>query len=223
MTTRIDMHSHILPGVDEGAVNGRVAQLMLAAAIDAEVTTVIATPHLRNMDELYRRRIALAYEDMRSRFEQVGVQLLLRYECDQRLFLHHTPAEIGAFDLGGSDMVLLEFSASQGLPPQWQSYVEKLQREGKDVIIAHSERYPDVKQDIAVARRMLQMVCELQLSATFLGEAGLSAEKRAAKVLLQEGLVSYIASDAHMPRDYISYHKVMKQYGEFLRPSCLCG
>ena len=120
--------------------------------------------------------------------------------------------------IAGSNVLLLE-PPSQFLPESWESGILELQQQGTEVVIAHFERCVPVQQDISIAERMLDIGCELQVSADDL-YAGLTSKRRKCAVeLLKEGLVSYIASDAHCPGDYKAYGKALKQYGRYVRPN----
>lgn len=212
----IDIHCHILPGVDDGAEDEWQTFQMLKAAKSVGIETIIATPHLRSIKQETIFGIQGAYEKMKTLFEQQNVDILLGYECNQRLFLDHSAREIGRFGLAESDVILLEFS-ERGMPLQWESYIQDLQIAGKEVIIAHPERYPGVQNDISIAQRMVQIGCELQVSATFLNTHGFSSEKKCARRLFDMGLISYIASDAHSSEDYQAFERVQKKFGEKLR------
>ena len=107
-------------------------------------------------------------------------------------------------------MLLLEFSNSH-LPANWQRAISTIQGKGVDIVIAHPERYKPVQEDIDIAREMREMGCRLQLSANFVEGGIFSPRRRTATALLKNGLVDYLASDAHRVEHYATYLKALKE------------
>ena len=87
---------------------------------------------------------------------------------------------------------------------------------GYDVIIAHPERYIAIQEDIGIAEELVRMGCRLQLSADFLEGGRFGREKKPAIALLEAGLVSFIASDAHWPAHYKLFAQAHDLYGGLL-------
>ena len=79
-------------------------------------------------------------------------------------------------------------------------------------IIAHPERYFYVQKDMGIAREMMDYGCELQVDAGGLLAGPWSAEQKTARKLLERGMASYIASDAHRPEQYTVYGKVFRKF-----------
>ncbi len=95
-----------------------------------------------------------------------------------------------------------------------------MQRLGLHIIIAHPERYTPIQDDIGIAERMAEIGCELQVSVGSLNK-GFASKRKCALAMLEKGLVSYIASDAHRPEDYRVYDKINKKYGKLLAAGAL--
>ena len=70
------------------------------------------------------------------------------------------------------------------------------------MIIEHPERYPAIQKDVGIAERLVDMGCKLQASADFIAGGRFGREKKPAQRLFNEGLYSFIASDAHNVRHY---------------------
>ena len=95
---------------------------------------------------------------------------------------------------------------------QYDRTIFELQGMGYTVIIAHPERYRAVQEDIEVARRLVKQGCKLCVSADFIAGGRLGKEKKPAKRLFEEDLVSYIASDAHEPVHYEYLARARREY-----------
>lgn len=206
-----DMHCHILPGVDDGARNLAESLEMLAAAKAAGVTSIVCTPHCRDpyfdYDAMWD-----AFELLRANAD--GFPLTMGFEVNHAKFmdLGMEWAKYLAFD-GGREF-LLELSTRAG-KLEFQEYdrtIFELQGMGYTVIIAHPERYRAVQEDLDVARRLVKQGCKLCVSADFIAGGRLGREKKPAKRLFEENLVSYIASDAHKVEHYRYLERARREY-----------
>ncbi len=216
---RVDIHSHILSGVDDGAASIEETLAMLQGAKQAGFEAVIATPHLKRIDADINR-IREAYQSAKPLFAAQGLDLYLGFECHYRLLLDWQPAALRPFCLGGGNVLLLEFPWN-GLPLQWERSINELQKVGLEIVIAHPERYAPVQADQSIAVRMVQIGCELQLSAGSLTGGLFSKERACALGLLKAGLIHYLASDAHGAADYPAYAWVNTKYGHLISGGAL--
>ena len=206
-----DMHCHILPGVDDGALDLSMSLEMIDAAREAGVTSIVCTPHARDP--------YFDYDAMWSAFE------LLRSHTDMPLSMgfevaHQKLQELGVREwaprlaFADSDEFLLELDPS--CPPDafghYERTIYQLQGLGYRVIIAHPERCRAVQKDVGLAERLVDLGCELQASADFVAGGRLGREKRPAKKLVQRGLYSYVASDAHRPGHYGYLARALRDY-----------
>ena len=205
----IDMHVHILPAVDDGAKDEAMTRAMMRRAADAGITFMVATPHVyRVEDHLHNRRTLrtarrIAYEN--------GVALNLGCEFNYRALRESGTKELDDFCLSGTRCLLLEFS-NEHLMPRWDAVISEIMDNGYLPIIAHPERYAYIQRDFGIAQEMSDLGCEMQVDACGLMAGLLSAERRTARKLLKEGMVSYIASDAHTPEDYDDYEKALRTF-----------
>jgi sortase B len=215
----LDIHSHVLPGVDDGSWSMEESIGMLGAAKASGVTAIIATPH-RKGEAGEPSRIRQAYEALKVEAEKVGIDLYLGYEVHYRLFLDGGAELARAFCLAGTNVLLLEFSTGT-LPLQWENTIYAIQQEGMDVIIAHPERYHSVQKDPSIAERMVQLGCELQVDVESLDVGANAAERKCARELLHRGWVGWLASDAHQRDAYDSMGSIHKKYAGQLRTPAL--
>lgn len=206
----IDMHVHILPGVDDGAQDAVMTKAMMRRAADAGVTMMFATPHVyRVEDQLSNRRALLP---ARTIAHEQGIGLHLGCEFNYRALQQNGVQQLDDFCLGATKCLLLEFSNAH-LIPRWDAVISEIMDYGYLPIIAHPERYAYIQRDFGIAQTLSDLGCEMQVDACGLMAPLLSAERRTARKLIKEGLVSYIASDAHRPEDYDDFEKAYRTFG----------
>ncbi len=204
-----DIHCHILPGVDDGARTTAETSQMLIAARNAGITHIVCTPHCRFSD-FDPQLIQQQFRAFKAHAAQQGIQATLGYEVYWEKL-----AELGIemapkLCIGSSSLLLLEFSNAH-LPANWQRGIYSIQGQGITVIIAHPERYKPIQDNLDLAYEMKEMGCRLQLSANFIEGGRFDKCHRTAKALLKEGLVDYLASDAHRPEHYAVYVKALAE------------
>ncbi len=207
-----DVHSHILPGLDNGPRTMSGSLMMVSAAMQAGVTSIVCTPHCA--DQHFRFEQAWqAFLQLKHRVAAIpgAPRLTMGFEVG-----YHKLKSLGmdaAPQLGnGFGEFLLELPAG-ALPLDWSYMVRQLQQAGFKVIIAHPERCKEVQSDIGIARRFVDAGCELQIAAVNIEAGFFSAERRTAKKLVQAGLVAHVASEAHVPEDYEVFAEAWELYG----------
>ena len=205
----IDMHVHILPGVDDGAQNAQMTQAMMQRAADAGVTTMFATPHVYRVEDQSSNLRALS--TARSIAHEKDIALNMGCEFNYRALQKNGVQQLDNFCLGGTKCLLLELSNAH-LFPDWDVTISDMMDNGYLPIIAHPERYSYIQRDLGVARMLSDLGCEMQVDARGLMAPLWSAERRTARKLLKEGMVSYIASDAHRPEDYDDFEKAYRVF-----------
>ena len=214
-----DLHSHILPGVDDGSQNMDESLAMFDAARKAGITSITCTPHCRKpyFDYLPMWRAFRAFEkevhNIDSNFPlqmgfEVNFHMLMKLGLEWTERLH--------FD--GTNEFLLELSVGAS-PTRFGDYertIFELQGMGYEVIIAHPERYVAVQKNIELARELVHMGCKLQASADFLKGGRFGKERRPAVKMLKECLYTYIASDAHDVSHYTYLSQAIEKWGDLL-------
>lgn len=215
----IDMHVHILPGVDDGSVSEVMTHDMLRRAREAGVTSIICTPHVYDpRDQDFNRKPFLRTREIAHRY---GLALSMGCEFNYRAILKAGTAQLTNFRLGSTRCLLLEFG-NEYLMPGWEGVVSELMDNGYLPIIAHPERYLYIQRDFGIAQAMSDLGCEMQVDAGGLLARPLSAERKTARRLLCEGLVSYVASDAHRPEHYDTFERAYRTFrGEWPRENRL--
>jgi len=201
----VDMHSHILFGVDDGARDLSESRRMLAAARSVGVNKIIATPHARS-DSFNRQLVNERYFELKEIAEEKGIVLRLGFEVHWNFLLSLAESEYLDFCLANTRQMLLEFSLSANeLPQNHDQMIYRLQRGGIKIIIAHPERYRFVQKDCSIVERWLDMGCRLQLDAICLLKARGPKCKTTARKLFNAEIFHYAASDAHCAEDYEAF------------------
>ena len=210
-----DMHCHILPGVDDGARDLEESLAMLDAAKAVGITSIVCTPHVRDP--------YFDYDAMRAAFDLLvahadGFPLTLGWEVNHRKLdeLGMEWADRLGFQAPGGQRreFLLELSTHchRSDFQRYERTIYQLQGKGFEVVIAHPERYRAIQKDVEIARDLVRQGCKLQASADFVAGGRLGREKRPAKRLFEEGLYTYIASDAHRVEHYAWFAQAWEDY-----------
>ena len=191
-----DIHCHILPGVDDGARSLTESGQMLYMAQRVGITSIVCTPHVRDPYFDYERMWG-AFRTLRAYAQ--GFPLQMGWEVNHTKLMELGLEWADRLHFDGSDEFLLELSSrcTKDDFPEYERTIYALQARGFEVIIAHPERYRAIQKDPSLAEELVRMGCKLQASADFVVGGRLGREKRPAKKLLERGLYTYIASDAH--------------------------
>lgn len=191
----IDLHCHILPGLDDGPANYEQALAMARLAAADQISTIVATPHLSYsalpfLHERRQERLAILNRQLVE--QAIPVTVVSGAEVAAGL----PPAQLGEYTLNKSNYLLLEFPHTH-LPLETRKILFTLQSNGYRVIIAHPERNPSVLKNPASLLDLLSEGIYVQITAASLsGDFGWSVQ-RCTKNLLRQGAVHFLASDGH--------------------------
>jgi len=192
----VDVHSHIVPGVDDGAKTLEESVAMLRLAAESGTTDIVATPHANHEFEFEPEVIAAKLEQMRRAVNgairiHTGCDFHLSYDNIQDSLQH--PAK---YAINHKSYVLVEFSDLL-IPKTTDDVFYQMQSAGMTPIITHPERNMLLQKRLEKLAEWAESGCLLQVTAaSFLGRFGKQA-KIFADRLLQQGLVHIVASDAH--------------------------
>jgi protein-tyrosine phosphatase len=192
----IDIHCHILPGLDDGATSFEVACGMAEMAIEDGVTHVIGTPHASPDHPFIPEVVRQRRDELQARFEG---RLVLATGCDFHLSfenLQDIRHDAARFTLNQKSYLLVEF-ADYSIPPSLDQALHELQLAGLHPIVTHPERNPLIRTQPERLFKWLRQGCYVQVTAqSLLGRFG-SAAQEMAKQWLDAGAVHFVASDAH--------------------------
>jgi len=197
----IDLHAHVLPGVDDGPDSPEVALEMLRDAAAEGTTIVAATPHVRDDYPTSPETMERVLADLRraAAEAEIAVELLPGAELDLEALRRLDDETLRRFGLGGNpSLLLLEFPYS-GWPLELDQTVFRLSARGYTTVLAHPERNASVQAEPERLRGVAAAGAVIQLTAASVdGRLGRKTQSTAA-ALLDLGLAHLLASDAHGP------------------------
>ena len=197
----IDLHSHILPGVDDGARDLAQSLEIARAAIADGITVVAATPHVRHDFPTRPEAMENRVRELRDALVEAGIALDVRTGGELALDRLDvlSPDELRRFGLAGNPAYLLLEMPYFGWPLELPLRVTRLHAAGVTAVIAHPERNPDVQADPELLRPLVEAGALVQVTAASLdGRLG-RATRNVARGLVDSGLAHMLASDAHSP------------------------
>jgi protein-tyrosine phosphatase len=195
----IDLHSHILPGVDDGAESLEESIEIARAAVAEGITILAATPHVRSDFPTVPETTRELVVDLRRALAHEGVPLDVRSGAEIALdYLPELPpTQLGRYGLGGNPSYLLLEFPYYGWPLALPDALFELKTLGITGVIAHPERNPDVQADPTRLRPLVAGGALVQVTAASLdGRFGRSARAAAVSLIGQE-LAHLVASDSH--------------------------
>lgn len=199
----MDIHTHILPGVDDGSSNMDETMKMVDIAYREGIRIIMATPHYGAWNPGYDKSEAVAAcRRVRDRMRGVYPDMNLYIGNE----LYYNPGIVEdlksgkALTLGGTSYALVEFAVDESYKMIYSGLREFIM-EGYRPVIAHIERYRYLQNDIDRVKELVELGAYVQINArSFLsGRVDKRSSKRTSWCveLLQNDLVHFIASDCH--------------------------
>ena len=214
----IDIHSHILPGLDDGSPNLEESVAMVRMAAESGTTDMVASPHA-NLEHAFDP--ALVESKIAELLIASEGVVRIHYGCDFHLYFDNVQdalANPSKYSINHKNYVLVEPSELLVFKST-QDALERMQAAGMAVIITHPERNGLLQRGIDKLESWVAGGSYLQLTAQSLfGRFGKQA-RRFSEELLRRGLVHFVASDAHdtqgrTPRLDEAYAWIARAYGE---------
>lgn len=199
----LDIHSHILPGVDDGPADLDTSLAMLRIAMDSGTTGIVATPHviegqwLPSWEDIVAG-CARLYQALHNGEREAiaiypGAEVAMNRDLLERL------TGSGPYCINGGRYMLVELPATH-IPNYADEFLFTLQTRGITPIIAHPERHPAIGKDPHILRNWINRGILVQLNGTSLtGHMG-ERVMRTAELLLANNMVHCLGSDAHGTR-----------------------
>lgn len=199
----IDFHSHLVPGVDDGAIDLAQSRAALQLMQAQGARALITTPHLLGSLTTRPERMADFFRTLDpawNLFRELAAAEFpaLRVERGLEVMLDTPAPDLSdpRVRLAGSDFVLVEFPYLT-VPPNSASAIYELRTRGWRPVIAHPERYQGVDPDLRVVEEWVRVGGLLQVNCgSLVGRYGHAAQEIAWR-LLRRGLASYLCSDYH--------------------------
>ena len=222
----IDLHSHIIFGVDDGPKTIEESKQLLIEAFNQGVRTIVATSHRRiGMFETPEEKIQLNFKQVQELAKEILPDLTILYgsevyysnEMIEKLKNGEVPC------INETSYVLIEFSRNTSF---WEirNALKNLLMLGLTPIVAHIERYQAFENNEKYLKEIIAMGCYTQINSSnilkpkFFNDKNRALKKRA-KYFLERDLVHFIASDMHNllkrpPYMKEAYEIISKKYGE---------
>jgi protein-tyrosine phosphatase len=197
----IDLHTHVLPGLDDGARSLDESLAMLGEMEAEGVRVVAATPHFRFDYPTTPADMGSALRDVRAAAREAGlaIEVIQGGELSLVFVDESGSEELAGFVLGGRSGVLLVEFPYGDWPSFLERRVERLTELGFTPVLAHPERNARVADEPSLLRDAVAAGAFVQLTAGSVeGRFGRRTAK-CARALLDAGLAHVIASDAHGP------------------------
>ena len=198
----IDIHCHLLPGLDDGAESLEVSVQMARLAVDDGVGTVVATPHqLGSYRTNSGPEIRTSVQSLQQELQRRKIPLQVLPGADVRIEQGFVAELQSGNVLTLADKgrhVLLELPHDLYFP--LEPVLRQLRDAGLTGILSHPERNRGIQRRPEIVRQIVEQGCLMQLTADSITGAFGSTVRRLSESMLDEGLVHFVASDAHGTR-----------------------
>jgi tyrosine-protein phosphatase YwqE len=205
----VDMHSHVLPGIDDGAQTPEDSVELVKRMMDVGIKKIIATPHImadyyRNTAETINASLAILKAELERQKIDIVIEAAAEHYFDETF---ETRINEGKLMTMGDNYVLFEFSFISK-PPNAVHIIQKLKELGYKPILAHPERYPYMDND--QFRNLRDWGLSLQLNTISLTGYYGKDVKKLAENLIDDQLVDFISSDMHHLRHADALKEALK-------------
>lgn len=194
----IDMHSHILPGIDDGAPTVKESVIMVKRLQALGFKKLIATPHImadyyRNTQDTINRALDLLREELRIQEIDIPIEAAAEYYLDETF---ENKINAGNLMTMGDNYILFELSYIN-YPNNIKDIVQKLNDKGLKPILAHPERYPYLYGSIENFYKIREFGCYFQLNTISLSGYYGKQTQKVAEELVDNMMIDFIGSDMH--------------------------
>jgi protein-tyrosine phosphatase len=192
----VDIHSHILPGIDDGAQSLDESLAMLEVAAANGTTDIVATPHANSSYAYDEETVDKLIGELSS---QASASIKIHRGCDFHLNFDNLSSALkhpGRFTVNGGRYLMVELPDLASLPVM-RTVVDRLLDARIVPIITHPERNSPLCSNLPELQTWVRDGCLLQVTAlSFSGRFGQTAQ-RTTETLMNSAMVHFVASDAH--------------------------
>jgi protein-tyrosine phosphatase len=199
MSGYVDIHAHVLYGIDDGPSERADSEEMLRAAADSGTGTIVATPHLRaDFPDVHVSELATRADELRGWIADEGLTIELVNGGEVGLVWALDASDealrLVSFGQRGEDLLIETPTTTVGI----ESLLYQVRTRGFRVTLAHPERSRQFQRDASALEALVERGILLQVNADgLLGDPRRSPTARLAQKLCADGLVHALASDSH--------------------------
>jgi protein-tyrosine phosphatase len=196
----VDMHSHVLPGIDDGAQNPEESIFLIKKMMALGIKKIIATPHImadfyRNTPETINGALELLKTELKAQEIDIEIEAAAEHYFDETFEKRVNEKTLMTM---GDNYALFEFSFISRPPNAFEVIQKMIEWGGYKPILAHPERYPYMTIEEMVNLRAWG--CNIQLNTISLtGYYGKEVKKKA-EAMVDSHIIDFISSDMHHPR-----------------------
>ncbi|MEY4803921.1 MAG: hypothetical protein RL331_434 [Bacteroidota bacterium] len=194
----VDMHSHLIPGIDDGAPTMDHTIAMLNKFAQMGYRKVVTTPHILgevhpNTPEIILNGLADVRKELAGLNIPIEIEAAAEYYCDESLIPKIKNKELLSF---GPNLVLMEYSMLS--PSQYEAQaLFELQVAGYTPVVAHFERYPYYHGNFEKVQQLRERGILIQVNLLSLTGRYGPGVKKMAEELIEKGLVDFLGTDCH--------------------------
>ncbi len=208
-TLGVDMHSHVLPGIDDGAQNVDESIVLVQAMMNLGIKKIIATPHImvdyyRNTPETIGNALEILKNELQKQHLDIEIKAAAEHLLDEGF---ETLLDEGNVMPMTDNYLLFEMSFIDA-HPNLIPLIQKMKDKGYKPILAHPERYPYFT--IENCENMKSWGCDLQMNTISLTGYYGAKTKEMAEAMVDFNLVDFISSDMHHPRHAAALERSLK-------------
>src|SRR5699024_242956 len=218
----IDLHSHLIPNVDDGAQTIEQSLELARQAVNEGVEHMVLTPHHRNGAYLNRKNDVIRYaKNLQEQYEQAGINLKV-YPSQEIRLTEHFLDDLYNGDLlsldGAGKYYLIEFPSDR-VPSNTNEVFQELISAGITPVIAHPERNHELSSNLHLLYELVQMGCLSQITTS--SYSGYYSETMVvnSQQMIQHNLAHILASDVHHIKHrpmnvQVAFERLEKEYGQ---------
>ena len=210
-----DIHSHLIPGIDDGCSSIENSIASIKSLQELGFSRIITTPHIMaevypNTPEIIQEGLTKLKEALKEREIDVSIEAAAEYKMDENF---KTLVENDNLLTFGDKYILVEFSFVAA-PMDLENTIFKLRTKGYRPILAHPERYLYLADNLEKFEELKALGCHLQLNLMSLVNQYGGMAKEMASRLLDKNMYDFFGTDLHRPEDVRILRKVLASKSE---------
>jgi tyrosine-protein phosphatase YwqE len=195
---RIDMHSHLIPGIDDGAKTLEESLHFIKELAELGYEKLYTTPHIYH--DLYpndRTSILEKLQTLKAEVQNQAIPIEIHAAAEYFMDDHFEELLNRKELLVLKDNIVLVEMSFMAPPPKVEDYIFSMRTKGYQPILAHPERYGFLGNSLAKFERLKDLGCHFQLNLLSLSGRYGSSVQKIAKKLLKAGMIDYLGTDLH--------------------------